>query len=288
MLAGVWILVLLPLMLVLTAVPETASLPIPNVLGLPGRLRLDETLLSDMSVYESLIFCVGAALLFSKERGRRRDRFDWTRRWGVICTYVVLLLSAAELLLLCALVLTAIGAVFMALPLKYQPRATPLFVDVGTFYLHYGPYPHDIVVVVTVMFSSMVILLACVPLFNALRSSGPRQFAAILVVPLALFSLIHAGQAFLYSIGIVSTANWTDVWMLGTYFRPYVLVKFAAGALAGYGCMTLAAAVEGYTVRSAGNSLQGGSHERIKNPTGGQGTDSSSIRDGIGPGHSCR
>jgi hypothetical protein len=186
-------------------------------------------------------------LLFAKERGRRRNKLDWTRRWGILCTYVVLLLRAAELLLLCALVLTAIGAVFMALPLKYQPRATPFFVDVGTFYLHYGPYPHDIVVVVTVMFSSMVILLACVPLFNALRSSGPRQFAAILVVPLALFSLIHAGQAFLYSIGIVSTANWTDIWMLGTYFRPYLLVKFAAGAVAGYfpsGLMLIESLVE--------------------------------------------
>jgi hypothetical protein len=234
MLAGVWILVLLPLMSALTAFPTTAAIHIPNVFGFPGALRLDETMAGYMSVYESLMFCMGTVLLFAKERGRRRNKLDWTRRWGILCTYVVLLLRAAELLLLCALVLTAIGSVFMALPLKYQPRATAFFVNVGTFYLHYGPYPHEAVDVVAAAFSSAVVLLASVPLFNALRSSGPKEFAAVVIAPLALFAVMHLCQTFLYWVGIISTATPTDIYILGTYFRPLLLAQFAARAVAGF------------------------------------------------------
>jgi hypothetical protein len=247
MLAGVWILVLLPLMTVLKAFEGTASLRVPNIFGFPGAVRLDETLACSMSVYESLLFCMGTVLLFSTERGRRRDRLDWTRRWGVICTYIVLLLQAAGVLLLCALVLTGIGAAFQTLPLKYQPRVTPFFVNAGTFYLRYGLYPHDVATVVAVEFSSIVMLLACAPLFNAIRSSGPKQLAAILVAPLALFSVMHMAQAFLYWVGIISTATPTDIYLLEVYFRPYLLVQSAAGAAAGFvpsGLMLIGCLVE--------------------------------------------
>src|SRR5205809_4798511 len=67
MLAGVWVLVLLPLMQLLTWFDWTASLPIPNVFGFPGALSLDQTFLANMSVYEELVFCIGIVLLFSKE-----------------------------------------------------------------------------------------------------------------------------------------------------------------------------------------------------------------------------
>ena len=100
MLAGMWVLIFLPLMDVLNAYRWDASVPVPAVLEYGDSVRtLNDTLLSWPGVYQPLVFCIGVVLLFSKERGRRRSRMDWTRRWGVICSYVVLLLSAAPILL---------------------------------------------------------------------------------------------------------------------------------------------------------------------------------------------
>src|SRR5687767_2120990 len=109
MLAGAWILVLLPLMNALSAFGWASSVPVPPVFDFRGPLTLDNTFLYHMLLYESLVFCIGVVLLFSKERGRRRSKLDWTRRWGVICSYVVLLLSAVQVLLIAALVLAGIA-----------------------------------------------------------------------------------------------------------------------------------------------------------------------------------
>src|SRR5207247_2009648 len=141
MLAGMWILVLLPLMEALKAFGWASSAHVPNIFGFPGALTLDETFLCNMGMYQPLLFCIGVVLLFSKERGRRRGRLDWTRRWGVLCSYAVLLLSATRVLFITALVLAGIAALFQSMPPKYQPVVTPLFVDVSTAYLRYGPYP---------------------------------------------------------------------------------------------------------------------------------------------------
>jgi len=73
------------------------------------------------------------------------------------------------------------------------------------------------------VFSSIAILLACVPLFDALRSSGPKRFAAIILAPLALFSLLHLAQAGWYCLGLPGMTP-TDVHSLGVYFRPELLV----------------------------------------------------------------
>jgi hypothetical protein len=78
------------------------------------------------------------------------------------------------------------------------------------------------------------VLLASVPLFNALRSSGPKEFAAVVIAPLALFAVMHLCQTFLYWVGIISTATPTDIYILGTYFRPLLLAQFAARAVAGF------------------------------------------------------
>ena len=185
-----------------------SSVPVPTVFDFRGTVRtLDETLLCYLGVYQPLIFCIGVVLLFSNERGRRRGRLDWTRRWGVICSYVVLLLSAAQVLFIAALVLAGIAAIFQSMPPKYQPAVTQLFVDVSTFYLRYGPYPKNIAGVVLVAFSSIAILLACIPLFDALRSSGSKRAAAILLAPLALFSLMHLAQVGRYCLGFSSATS---------------------------------------------------------------------------------
>jgi len=232
MVAGTWFLVLLPLMQALQAFEWTSNLHVPNVFRFPGALRLNETLLSHQSVYESLVFCTGVVLLFSKERARRRGRLDWTRRWGVICSYAVFLLSATQVFFIWALVLVGIAAVFQSMPLKYQPAVTRAFVEVSSRYLRYGAYPSNMSGVVLVAFSAIAMLLACVPLFDALRSTGPnrpqrpdrpKHVAAIVVAPLALFALIHLAHAGRYCLGI-SRLTPTDVFLLGTYFRPQLLV----------------------------------------------------------------
>src|SRR5687768_567204 len=121
-LAGVWILVLLPLMDVLEISGWTSRVPVPTVVDYRGTVRtLGDTLVAYPNVYQPLVFCIGVVLLFSKERGRRRGQLDWTRRWGVGCSYVVLLLSATQFLFIVALVTLGIAAVFQSIPLKFQP-----------------------------------------------------------------------------------------------------------------------------------------------------------------------
>jgi hypothetical protein len=227
MLAGAWVLVLLPLVDLLMARGWASSVPVPTVFNYRGTVRtIDDTFLSSPGVFQPLVFCIGVVLLFSKERGRRAGRLDWSRRWGVLCSYVVLLLSAAQVLFICALVLAGIAALFQAMPLNYQPGVTPFFVHMSTGYLLYGPFPWPISAAVLVAFSSITILLACVPLFNALRSSGPKWAAAILLAPLGLFSLIYLAQAAPYCVGF---SRMTDVPPNEVYFVPAVLVAHLFG-----------------------------------------------------------
>src|SRR5688572_2302698 len=129
MLAGAWVLVLLPLMDALKAFEWAPFVPVPNLFGSHGTVStLDDTFVTNLYVYPPLAFCIGTVLLFSKERGRRRGRLDWTRRWGVLCCYVVLLLSAVPVLAISALVLVGISAIFLSMPPKYQPESTQWFV----------------------------------------------------------------------------------------------------------------------------------------------------------------
>ena len=232
MLAGTWILVLVPLMDVLKAFGW--AVPVPTLFDYMGTVRtLNDTLLGWPDVYETLAFCVGVVLLFSKERGRRPDQLDWTRRWGVLCTYVVLLLRAAEVLFIASLVLVGISALCMSMPLKLQPALTGFFLHVSTAFLLYGAHPGNMSVIVLVAFSSITILLACIPLWDALRSSGPKRIAAILLAPLALFALLHLGEA---GYGLASSGRASaDLYGYEVYFCPEPLVEAMAGRPAAYG-----------------------------------------------------
>lgn len=226
MLAGAWVLALLPLMDALQAFGWASKVPVPTVFDFRGTVRtIDETFAC--FVYQPIVFCIGVVLLFSKERGRRPNRLDWTRRWGILCGYVVLLLCAVQIAFIVALVLVGIGAIFQSMPLKNQPGVTRMFVELSSGYLRYGAYPRDISVVVLVSFSSIAILLACIPLFDALRSSGSKRLAAILISPLALFALLHLVQAARFSL--FSTVNPT-LFLLGIYFRPQVLGSLLASS----------------------------------------------------------
>jgi hypothetical protein len=232
-LAGAWMLVLLPLVDALRASGWASSVPVPTVFGSRGTVNtLQDTLLCFPGVYPALAFCIGVVLLFANERGRRRGRLDWTRRWGVLCCYVVLLLSATQFLYVAALVSVGIAAVFQSMPLAYQPGVTRSLVDWGTAYLRYGPNPQNAAGVVLVASSSIAILLACIPLVDALRSSGPKRLAAIVLAPLALFALIYLAQAARYfaAFGLSPVA---DLLPYGVYFRPELLAGQPATRLSG-------------------------------------------------------
>jgi hypothetical protein len=227
MVAGVWVLVLLPLLDVLQYSNWAERIPVPEIFDYRGSVgSLDRTLLATTGLYEALIFCMGVVLLFSKERGRRLNRLDWTRRWGVLCSYVTLLLSFTGILLIASLVLVGITALFLSMPLQHQPRITNLFGQVSTAYLSYGPSPKEITVAVRVGFSSVMMLFACVALFDALRRSGSKAWALALVVPLGLFALMHLAVAAGYCLGILS---YNQVSAAEIYFNPQLLLQNLSG-----------------------------------------------------------
>lgn len=228
-LAGVWILALMPLLDVVHSFGWISQIPVPSIFGYGAR-TLDGTLMAELRVDQPLLFCMGVVLLFSKERGRRPGRLDWTRRWGILCSYVTLLICAAQVLLLAAMVFVGISAILMTIPLKFQPAITPWLTEVSAAYLRHGPSPKPIAGAVLLAFSSVAILLACAALFDALGGSCPKRVAAVLIAPLVLFSLMHLSQAGLLCAdpsklaSIPQARNGMYFRPYGMFFRPYVLV----------------------------------------------------------------
>lgn len=225
MIAGVWVLVFLPLLDVLRATGWAADVPIPSLVGLPGHVStLSECFLYNLFVYQPILLCIGLVLLFSKERGRQPARLDWTRRWGILLNYIMALLYAVPILFISSLVGVGISAIFLSMPPKYQPAFAPFLLNVTTGFLRYGPYPKDACYFVVIAFSSIAVLLACVPLFNALRSTGSKYLAALLLSPLALFALVNLAQiAAFYLAWSKRTAD--QIAAYEYYFQPDLLVR---------------------------------------------------------------
>lgn len=188
MVAGAWVLTLVPLMEVLYRTGWVSSIVVPGPLNV-GRNTLDGTM--TYLVWERLAFCIGVVLLFAKEADRASSRLDWTRRLGVVASYWVFLLGMLNILFLTALVMTGIGAVFVELPLRYQPAATQWFVQVSTGYLAHGPHPGRVSDIALPMFSAVAVLLASVALLDALRSSGPKWLAVAVLSPLLVAGLLQ-------------------------------------------------------------------------------------------------
>jgi hypothetical protein len=227
-LAGVWILLLLPAMDLLDISGWASSVPGVAILDSGHSVQSLADTLFFGDVRQPLCFCVGIVLLFSKESGRRRNRLDWTRRWGVIGRYVVFLLCAAEVLFITALVTLAVTAVFLSMPPQHQPSVTGLLLKASTSYLWYGPQAGEASLIVLTAFSSITILFACVPLFDALRSSGRNWLSAMLLAPLAFFALMQLKQAIEYWLGFSGTTA-DDVLIHKLYFCPLFLVQNMAG-----------------------------------------------------------
>ena len=235
MLAGAWILVLLPLMDVLQMRSDrpSACIPVPN----------RSTVTLPCTAYARRYFCLppagigcvsvagllhrrGAAVLERAGTAPQPPGLDASLGRHMQLRCVARARNVAYVVYIAALVLTGIAAIFLYMPPKYQPPVTHLFIEVSTAYLRYGPHPTNITALVLVAFSSIAILLACVPLFDAMRSSGSKWAAAILLAPLALFSLIHLEQAATYCLYLSGLTS-ADVFYYLVYFRPQVLEGIA-------------------------------------------------------------
>ena len=235
MLAGAWILTLVPLVEVLQLF-ELTTVPIVPVFYEPqvSLETLRETLFVRMFPY--LAFCIGVVLFFSKERFRQPSRLDWTRRWGVLGSYGVLLLGIPTFAFIGSLVMLGIGAMFQSIPLAYQPAATPLFVRLGTGYVYYGPIDSDLLYVALTLCSAATVLLACVPLYDALRCGGPRWLARMILALLSLVCLLHVSEAAGYFLKLSSgRAEELPIFFLRTYFFPIYPAVFKAAFTGGIG-----------------------------------------------------
>ena len=221
--AGVWVLVFIPLMCVLKATGIAAALPVLGFFIIHNDSRtLDDTLLASFGVFEPLMFCIGTGLLFAKERKRQLTRFDWTRRWGLLCSYVTMLLSAASMLFIAALVGVGIAMLFFSMPPRYAPGGTMILLKASATYLKYGPQEGSLAAPFRVIFSSTAVLMACAPLYDALRRTGVKRLAAIAVVPLATFSVVQcllAMVSYFQPLGM----QFVERFLYIVYFYPHVL-----------------------------------------------------------------
>lgn len=221
LLAGLWLLVFLPVMDFVRAFGWASKLPVPQVFDFRGVIQsLDDTLLARNNLFQIVLFTSGAVLLFSRERGLRASRLDWTRRWGILCSYVSFLLSISSILFVASLVLIGIGAVFLRLPAEHQPAATKWIVTASSAYMLYGAHPMTGAGLTLIASSATAVLFACVPLFAALRSAGAKRAAAILVAPLALFA-----ATCLLRVGLSFFVNDPTLFEHELFFRPKILAE---------------------------------------------------------------
>ena len=192
MVAGVWVLLALAFMPLLPA----DRIPVPQFPGMPDRTG---TLADSLAfsrffrpLYEPGLFLIGAALLFARERGRRAGRLDWTRRWGLFAVTATFLYGWAVNLLTVGLVMVGIAALFHSLPLENQPPITRLFALVGAGLIDHGPHGAEAAWATLLVLPSIVVLLACVPLYEALNSTdGRRWMIALVLLPLTATAAVR-------------------------------------------------------------------------------------------------
>lgn len=207
MVAGLWLLVSLPWVSALLQSHWADQIYVPTFFHVQARQSLSNTFLPMLHPY--LPFCIGIVLLFSKERNRRAARLDVMRRWGVIGSYLILVLGIPPVAFITSLVISGIGALLQSLPRVQQPATTGLFVNVGTGYLFYGVHPSRLSDFALVVASNAIVLLACLPLYNAMRSSGSKAWAIALLTPLALVAAMQAASPILFALDLSGlTPRW--------------------------------------------------------------------------------
>lgn len=242
MLAGVWLLVMVPLVDVIVVLGWADGVLMPNLYGslLAGK-TLRDTMIFWNFLYQPVVMCMGLVLLFSPERGRRRGRLDWVRRWGVFGCYVVLFLAAVDVLFITALVTAGIGALLMSIALNYQPAVTPWFVEISYAYLRFGPSPGNTAFVALSVSTAVTVLLACVPLYDALRATVDKRYwwvARIATWSLALSAAVFLTRLAGYMLGIPGAVGLRELTTV-YYTEAFKVAKDLAAVLNGAGFVPL-------------------------------------------------
>ena len=230
MIAGCWVLVFVPLMEALRGLGLAERVPVPSLPGFQKVVEsLEDTFLAGgfLGTWTHLTFCVGVVLLFAHERGRWRSRLDWTRRWGVFGSYVVLLLGVTTYGFVTALVVINVAELFFSLPIEHQPAVSEFLADAGAAYIYYGPGDSVLPGAALVAISAAVVLLACIPLYNALRDVTTRPLAIALLMPLALSALVQIVFSVVH--GIEHPLAW-KFRVASFYFDPWLLTTWVDGS----------------------------------------------------------
>ena len=209
-LAGLYVL------LILTPLPEFLAAVVPP----PTRYGFYDfrDLLADYQesyatlLYPSVTFCVGIALICSRERHRRRRPLDRVRRWGAIGSYVVLACIAASVAGITLLVLAGFDAM---LNLTKEHWFGRFATTAGNFFTNRSLYAGLLAAVPAVVIAAFV-------LADALRRAGHPKLARLFLLA---YSAVAAGELVLVVSGM-SGVSWIDngFWF-DPFLRPHFLVE---------------------------------------------------------------
>ena len=220
MLLGVWLIVLMPTVAVLNTLRLAEQIPIPSLIGTVR--SLDDTYFADGGVFAVVMFASGVAMLLSPERGRRQSGLDRAFPWGILGCYLVMLLTFVTLLVVPVLTLAGVSALFMSIPPAFQPEMTGLLATLSSGYLRFAPMPDVWSELLLATISTFVILLASVPIHAALRSTGLRVWAHLILVPVIGLGLIHLVRVAVVAIDGPRATN-AFLGINHWYFHPWQL-----------------------------------------------------------------
>ena len=206
MLAGIWVMALLPIFAVLREFGWAAQISMPGWFDGPGGSHtLDRTFLLDwIGIDPWPTFLIGVPLLFAKERFRRRNRLDWTRRWGLLFCCLVLVLGIVFLMPVVSLVMIGIAALFFTLPLTNQPAATEWLAAIGGGYARLGLVDIDVAAssYAVAAAASLSVLVAATRIAEALRATGLRFISWLVVAPLIGYAAFNGASVVLMGIEV--------------------------------------------------------------------------------------
>ncbi len=205
MLLGCWVLALLPLFSILQRTGVADQIQLPSILPFDKTTNtLGSNFYADW-LDPFFTFFIGITLLFAKERFRRRGFIDSIRRVGILVCVGVLFLGIASFGLIVALVGLGISALLHTLPIENQPPETHVLAWVSTRYFDYAPNSTLWASSLLIAFSAAAVLLACVVLFEVLRSTLPMGkgrarrrgmiLAALPTLPLAILAVVQLAAA---------------------------------------------------------------------------------------------
>ncbi|MEM7807530.1 MAG: hypothetical protein AAF561_05415 [Planctomycetota bacterium] len=195
MLAGCWVLVLLPLVDLLNDSGLAAKIATPAFFEYGFHTRpLSESLFYFNNT--PFFVAIGLAFLFYRENGRKWLPLDWTRRTGVLCVLVFAYVAFGDWVAIPALVGLSVTSTFQSLPLDLQPPITPFLGDSGYYVTKLFVWDYNIGIAVVIVLAGLTMLLAAHRLSIALRAAASsRLVAALILSPIALSAVLNIAMA---------------------------------------------------------------------------------------------